>query len=137
MRYVLFVLICLAASSVEAGPLGIFGRRSNGHTTSAPSNLNCSSCNNAQPAEAVQGGTSTFDGSDQARCQQEANTMASRRIRGHVGSTIGRFEGVGSGGSPNCNTCTPEQYGFRGLSLSGDASARGGDGMWYRVRSWR
>ena len=58
--------------------------------------------------------------------------MASRGIKGHVWGVIGRFEGVGWGGSPNCNTCTPGG----GMNLTGDASARGADG-WYRVRSWR
>lgn len=72
-------------------------------------------------------------GSDQERCQQEADYMAAHGITGHVGSTIGRFEGVGYGGSPNCNTCTPGG----GMSLTGDASAQGRNGMWYRVRSWR
>lgn len=72
-------------------------------------------------------------GSDQARCQQEANIMASRRFCGHVGSCIGRFEGVGMGNSPNCNTCTPSSS----MRLTGDASAQGSDGRWYRVRSWR
>lgn len=72
-------------------------------------------------------------GSDQERCQQEADYMAANGITGHVGSCIGRFEGVGYGGSPNCNTCTPGG----GMSLTGDASAQGRNGMWYRVRSWR
>lgn len=72
-------------------------------------------------------------GSDQDRCQAEANYMAERGITGHVGSCIGRFEGVGYGSSPNCNTCTPGS----GMTLTGDASAQGRNGMWYRVRSWR
>ena len=33
-------------------------------------------------------------GSDQERCQAEANYMASRGIKGHVWGCIGRFEGV-------------------------------------------
>lgn len=73
------------------------------------------------------------NGSDQDRCQAEANYMAANGITGHVGSCIGRFEGVGYGHSPNCNTCTPSS----GMSLTGDASAQGRNGMWYRVRSWR
>lgn len=72
-------------------------------------------------------------GSDQDRCQAEANYMAANGITGHVGSCIGRFEGVGYGSSPNCNTCTPGS----GMRLTGDASAQGRNGMWYRVRSWR
>jgi hypothetical protein len=72
-------------------------------------------------------------GSDQDRCQAEADHMAANNIQGHVWSCIGRFEGVGYGSSPNCNTCTPSG----GMTLTGDASARGRNGMWYRVRSWR
>jgi hypothetical protein len=72
-------------------------------------------------------------GSDQDRCQAEAEYMASHGITGHVWGTIGRFEGVGYGGSPNCNTCTPGS----GMTLTGDGKAQGRNGMWYRVRSWR
>lgn len=72
-------------------------------------------------------------GSDQERCQKEADYMARNGIAGHVGSCIGRFEGVGYGSSPNCNTCTPSG----GMNCTGDASAQGRNGMWYRVRSWR
>lgn len=72
-------------------------------------------------------------GSDQDRCQAEADYMAANGITGHVWGVIGRFEGVGYGASPNCNTCTPGG----GMSLTGDASAQGRNGMWYRVRSWR
>jgi len=71
--------------------------------------------------------------SDQERCQAEANHMAANNITGHVWSCIGSFEGVGYGSSPNCNTCTPSGR----MSLTGDASAQGRNGMWYRVRSWR
>jgi hypothetical protein len=70
---------------------------------------------------------------DQDRCQQEANYMAANNIMGHVGGTIGSFEGIGYGSSPNCNTCTPSNN----MRLTGDASAQGRNGMWYRVRSWR
>lgn len=72
-------------------------------------------------------------GNDQERCQAEANYMAANNITGHVWGTIGNFEGVGYGGSPNCNTCTPG----KNMSLTGDASAQGNNGRWYRVRSWR
>jgi hypothetical protein len=71
--------------------------------------------------------------SDQERCQAEANYMAANNITGHVWSCIGSFEGVGYGSSPNCNTCTPSGR----MSLTGDASAQGKNGRWYRVRSWR
>lgn len=70
---------------------------------------------------------------DQSRCQAEANYMAANRISGHVWGTIGNFEGVGFGNSPNCNTCTPSSN----MRLTGDASAQDGNGKWYRVRSWR
>jgi hypothetical protein len=72
-------------------------------------------------------------GSDQERCQAEADYMAANGITGHVGSCIGSFEGVGYGSSPNCNTCTPGGN----MNCTGDASAQGRNGMWYRVRSWR
>lgn len=71
--------------------------------------------------------------SDQDRCQAEANHMAANNITGHVWGVIGSFEGVGYGSSPNCNTCTPSNN----MRLTGDASAQGRNGMWYRVRSWR
>jgi len=70
---------------------------------------------------------------DQERCQAEANYMAANNISGHVWGTIGNFEGVGYGSSPNCNTCVPSGN----MRLTGDASAQGRNGMWYRVRSWR
>ncbi len=72
-------------------------------------------------------------GSDQARCQAEADYMAANGITGHVWGCIGSFEGVGYGSSPNCQTCTPSGA----MTPTGDASARGRNGMWYRVRSWR
>lgn len=71
--------------------------------------------------------------SDQDRCQAEANYMAANNISGHVWGTIGNFEGVGYGYSPNCNTCVPSSN----MRLTGDASAQGRNGRWYRVRSWR
>lgn len=76
---------------------------------------------------------SVSGGSDQERCQAEANHMAANNITGHVWGVIGSFEGVGYGSSPNCNTCTPGGN----MRLTGDASAQGRNGMWYRVRSWR
>jgi hypothetical protein len=77
--------------------------------------------------------TNIVSGNDQERCQAEANHMAANNITGHVWGTIGNFEGVGYGSSPNCNTCTPGNN----MRLTGDASAQGRNGMWYRVRSWR
>lgn len=77
--------------------------------------------------------SSVTNSSDQQRCEQEANYMAANNITGHVWGVIGRFEGVGYGSSPNCNTCVPSSN----MNLTGDASAMGRNGMWYRVRSWR
>lgn len=77
--------------------------------------------------------TNNMNSSDQERCQSEANYMAANNITGHVWGVIGSFEGVGYGSSPNCNTCTPSNH----MTLTGDASAQGKNGMWYRVRSWR
>ena len=76
---------------------------------------------------------SNVGGSDQDRCQAEADYMAANNITGHVWGVIGRFEGVGYGRSPNCQTCTPGS----GMSCTGDARAQGRNGLWYRVRSWR
>lgn len=70
---------------------------------------------------------------DQERCQSEANYMAANNITGHVWGVIGNFEGVGYGSSPNCQTCTPSSN----MRMTGDASALGRNGKWYRVRSWR
>ena len=75
----------------------------------------------------------TMSSSDQERCQAEANYMAANNISGHVWGTIGNFEGVGYGSSPNCNTCVPNSN----MRLTGDASAQSRSGKWYRVRSWR
>lgn len=68
-----------------------------------------------------------FSGTDQERCYAEAAYMSQHRIFGHVGSTIGNYEGWGYGG-PNCATCTPRS----GMTLTGDACVGG-----FRVRSWR
>ena len=81
--------------------------------------------------------TSVFAGNqpqtDQERCQKEAAYMAQYGIRGHVGTNIGGFEGVGWGNSPNVPTCTPRRF----MRLTGDAAVRATNGVWYRVRSWR
>lgn len=78
----------------------------------------------------IWGGATT----DQQRCQAEANYMAARNIKRHVGPTIGNFEGIGWGSSPNCRTCTPRRGRMR---LTGDAVARCANGYYVRVRSWR
>lgn len=88
---------------------------------------------NSQPVR-VESYVNTYNGGDdQSRCQAEADHMAANNITGHVWGVIGSFEGVGYGSSPNCNTCTPRSN----MRLTGDASAQGRNGMWYRVRSWR
>lgn len=117
MRIVLSLVLCLCMVGVaQARP-----RRT--YTGSVPSH-------NSAPVSSY---TSGHGGSDQERCQAEADYMAANGITGHVWGVIGRFEGVGYGSSPNCSTCTPSGN----MSLTGDASARGRNGMWYRVRSWR
>jgi hypothetical protein len=75
----------------------------------------------------------SFDESDQRRCQVQADYRARHNITGHVLETIGNFEGVGYGSSPNCETCRPKSN----MVLTGDAESRGNNGMYYRVRSWR
>jgi len=75
-----------------------------------------------------------LSGSDQQRCQQKANIMASRHRMSHgVAALVGAFEGIGTGGSRNCGTCTPR----RGMKLTGDGAAQSSNGTWYRCRSWR
>lgn len=86
----------------------------------------------SQPVVKTYSYTNNFS-NDQERCQAEANYMAAHNISGHVWGTIGNFEGVGYGSSPNCNTCVPNSN----MRLTGDASAQGSNGRWYRVRSWR
>lgn len=122
MRYVLVLLCVLVAGVAEARPRRTYSTP----TYSSPSA-------SSMPVYQEQKMSNLNSGGDQDRCQAEANYMASRGITGHVGSCIGSFEGVGYGSSPNCNTCTPG----RGMNLTGDASAQGRNGMWYRVRSWR
>jgi len=71
------------------------------------------------------------DGTDQQKCQIEAQYMHDNNIHGHVFGVIGTFEGCGWGGKyTNWATCTPNAR--RGLVLTGDA--RVGN---FRVRSWR
>ena len=70
---------------------------------------------------------------DQAACQMKANFLALTGVFSHGSSVVGAFEGIGTGPSPSCATCVPSY----GMTLSGDASAQGANGMWYRVRSWR
>lgn len=74
----------------------------------------------------------SFSGSYQQKAQQEANYMAQRNIRGHVGGTIGRFEGVGYGRNGSVpSTCSP-----RSGRLVADALAKSKYGV-FRVRAWR
>lgn len=88
----------------------------------------------SQPQTMVQTYTSmNISGDDQSRCQAEADYMARNNITSHVWGVIGSFEGVGYGSSPYCDTCVPSSN----MRLTGDASAQGKNGKWYRVRSWR
>jgi hypothetical protein len=123
MRIVLSLVLCLCMVGVaQARPRRTYTTSSSPSYSSAP----VSSYTSGH-------GGSGHGGSDQERCQAEADYMAANNITGHVWSCIGSFEGVGYGSSPNCNTCTPSGR----MSLTGDASAQGRNGMWYRVRSWR
>jgi hypothetical protein len=115
---VLAVLACVLVSSVAHA---------------RPRNRNYYNASPTYSSPAYSYTTNMNTGSDQERCQAEADYMARNNIRGHVWGVIGNFEGVGYGSSPNCNTCTPGS----GMTCTGDASARGSNGMWYRVRSWR
>jgi len=70
---------------------------------------------------------------DQELADQQAIYRAANQIKGHVGQSIGLFEGVGYSSSSSLPpTCTPG----RNMTLTADAVARGDDG-WYRVRAWR
>lgn len=126
---VALIVVLAAASSADASPR--FRRRN--YTNSNNNNVVYSNNNEKVYSYTNDTGGTVSGNSDQERCQAEANHMAANNITGHVWGVIGRFEGVGYGSSPNCNTCTPGS----GMTLTGDASAQGRNGMWYRVRSWR
>ncbi len=83
----------------------------------------------AAPVTSIWGSAQT----DQQRCEAEARYMAKFGVRGHVGPSIGGFEGVGWGAGPAISTCTPG----RPMRLTGDAAVRADNGVWFRVRSWR
>lgn len=119
------ILACLLVSMNASDAFARPRYRSNYYTYSNP-------VNNQQKAFAYTSNVG-IGSSDQERCQAEADYMAANNITGHVWGCIGNFEGVGYGNSPNCNTCTPSGN----MNLTGDASAQGRNGMWYRVRSWR
>ena len=71
---------------------------------------------------------------DQEKCQAEADYMAKNYAYRQVYKCIGKFEGIGYGGShPKIATCTPKNK----MTLTGDASAQSPNGKWVRVRSWR
>jgi hypothetical protein len=125
MKKVMLIALVVLAFQQDAFARPRYYKTNNNYTYSTPS----SSTKNYSYTSA----TTATDGSDQDRCQAEANHMAANNITGHVWGCIGSFEGVGYGSSPNCNTCTPSGN----MRLTGDASAQGRNGMWYRVRSWR
>ena len=115
MRYVMFMaMVCMTFSVADAARPRYYSQSTMTNTKS----YNYTSLNSAD---------------DQSRCQAEADYMARNHITGHVWGTIGNFEGVGYGNSPNCNTCVPSSN----MRLTGDASARDENGRYYRVRSWR
>lgn len=78
-------------------------------------------------------GICNADGMDQQRCFEKAHKLASGARFSHGNTMIGDFEGIGMGSNPNCKTCTPQSR----MVLTGDASVRGSNGYYYRVRSWR
>jgi len=116
---ILALLLCLVVQGVA------HARPRRGYTYSTPTY--------SAPQKTYSYANGGHGGSDQERCQAEADHMAANNITGHVWSCIGSFEGVGYGSSPSCNTCTPSGN----MTPTGDASAQGRNGMWYRVRSWR
>lgn len=81
----------------------------------------------------ISAGICNADGMDQQRCFEKARRLASGAKFSHGNSMIGNFEGIGMGSNPNCKTCTPKSN----MVLTGDASVRGSNGYYYRVRSWR
>lgn len=111
----LFSLVALATDIAEAR-WRMFGRRSNSYSGTRSSYGAPANC---------------YSGTDQERCQAEAEYMANRGIFAHVGGLIGAFEGWGAGGR-SCATCVPGS----GMRLTGDGWASGPGGS-FRVRSWR
>jgi len=123
MRGLLVLVLICVCSVAEARPRRVYN---SGSTSAGQSANNFTYTSNTTSS-------ANIGSSDQERCQAEANYMAANNITGHVWGCIGSFEGVGYGSSPNCNTCTPSSR----MNNTGDASAQGRNGMWYRVRSWR
>ena len=109
MRLFIAALLTLAITNISEGQLFRRLRRQRAYTYSLPT-----------------------AGTDQQRCEQEARAMAQRGYRGHLGGTIGLFEGVGWSSSGLPSTCVPR----RRMRLTGDATARSRFGS-FRVRSWR
>ena len=87
---------------------------------------------NCRREVSAQASVSYSGGGLQAQAQAEADYMASHRIRGHVGATLGSFEGVGWSTGSNPPTCEPK----RGMSLAADAVSCNHTGC-YRVRAWQ
>lgn len=92
------------------------------------------SCPNCQRSQVYANASATSSGSSlQAQAHAEASLMHNRRIRGHVGGTLGNFEGVGFSQKGQPSTCTPPQpWKYR---LAADATVSGPNGN-YRVRAW-
>lgn len=89
--------------------------------------LPCSRCQSVAPATPP---TSNL----QSLAQAEADEMRRRRYRGHVGQTLGDFEGCGWTSDPNglAPTCEPPNASY---TLAADASSSDSTGS-YRVRAW-
>ena len=102
------VLVLIVGSSVEAGPFGVFSRKTNNRPVTT----------NNRPIVNASLGTA----------QGVANYLASIRKIGHFGGNSGK-EGVGMASTPQAairNCCYYGQYPVRDSGV-----AQGSNGMWY------
>jgi hypothetical protein len=100
---------------------------------SAPASAVCPNCGKVHGRELAPRPSVSVD---QQWAQREANLQAARGRMGHLMgcSPNARFSGVGMSSNPNrVPTCTPRSR----MTLIGDATARGRNGMYYRSRHWR
>jgi hypothetical protein len=113
MRHLVFALVLsLSASSVFAGPFGLFRKGGTNNTTQNTG---------GQVNRPI---TNVFLGS----AQNAANYMASICRMGHFGGNSG-YEGVGAGSSPyqaEMNCCFRQKWTPREVGL-----AQGANGVWY------
>jgi len=111
------VLALTMITSIQAGPFGLFGKRSGGGYS-----------NNGQTA-ATNSQTVYYDNGELYSAQGVANRMARMLRMGHLGNPTGGYEGVGMGGSPQAAISNCCFYCRRPLRDSG--VAQGSNGMWY------